>query len=55
MPMRIAFVLALLLTACSGSEAEGRGGLSMAEADELNEAAALLDAQQGEADEAVER
>lgn len=56
--MRVRLILSVLLvlaTACSGNDAEGRGGLSRAEADELNDAAAVLDAQQAEAEAALDR
>lgn len=48
-------ILLLFSASCSGDDSEGRGGLSKAEADELNEAAAILDAQQAEVDEALNR
>lgn len=41
-----------LATACSG-DPDTRGGLSKAESDELNAAAATLDAQQEELDKAL--
>lgn len=53
--MRLAAALALLLVSCSGDGAEGRGGLSKTEADELNQAAATLDAQQAAATPEAER